>query len=59
MENMKNLLEEALYLASEEVDDLSNVGVRDLQEAGYLTNDKGLFVALKNGKKYLVTVQEA
>jgi len=56
---MKNLLEEALYLASEEVDDLSNVGVRDLQEAGYLTNDKGLFVALKNGKKYLVTVQEA
>ena len=56
---MKALIEEALYLAEEEIEELVDVNIENLESAGYLTNNKGLVVTLNNGKKYIVTVQEA
>jgi len=56
---MKSLIEESLYLAEEEIEELVDINIEDLESAGYLTNDKGLAVTLNNGKKYIVIVQEA
>ena len=64
LEIMKSLIEEALYMLDErkredcEDDNLID-NISDLQSAGYLTNDDGLFVKLDDGRKFIVTVKEA
>lgn len=33
-------------------------GIEDIQDAGYLTNDKGIVITLPNRQKFMITVKE-
>lgn len=57
-QEMKELLEEALYFVLENNDHLmENVRITDGREAGYLTTDETVEVQV-DGKVFLLTVQQ-
>ena len=59
---MKGLLDEALCVLEERRmdndEDFEISSVDDLQQSGYLTNDDGLVICWKDGRKFIVTIQE-
>ena len=54
---IKNMIEEAFSVASEEDEDFTKPVFNDLQNSGYLTNDTGLEMRVGD-QIFIITIQE-
>ena len=60
MKELLEMIEEAIHDWNEQRSQDGEFvrSIRDLQEAGYLTNNQGFEIRLEDGKTFIITVQE-